>query len=94
MRLDFAEFVQSRFRTSDHFLCGDTDNYNFRYKQHLELGHYWGDQSCHHTGDIHVHIGERFDEHEPDGDDHLHVDCNQCRRLDHIQTNRYRKRSH
>jgi hypothetical protein len=47
---------------------------------------------CHHARNIHVHIGKRFDEHEPDGDDHLHTGCNQHRRFDHIYTNHYRKR--
>jgi len=35
-----------------------------------------GDQYCHHAGDIHLHIHKRFNEHEPNGDNHLHTDRN------------------
>jgi len=46
-----------------------------------------GDEYCHHPGNIHVHIGERFNKREPNGNDDLHADCDQCLRLDHIDRN-------
>jgi hypothetical protein len=48
------------------------------------LGDDWREQYCHHAGDIHFHIREWFDEREPNGDDHLHADCDQRVWLDHI----------
>jgi hypothetical protein len=46
---------------------------------------------CHHAGDIHVHIGERFDDRESDSDDNLYADSNRYRGLSHIYANRYGK---
>jgi len=48
------------------------------------LGYDRGYQPGHHAGDIHLDIGKRFDESEPDGYDDLHADCGQRRWLDHI----------
>jgi hypothetical protein len=33
-------------------------------------------QYCYHAGDIHVHVGKRFDKREPEGDDYLHAHSN------------------
>jgi hypothetical protein len=71
-------------QTNDQLLHGQPHKYHFRFQQHAELGDDRGDQSCHHAGDIHLHIREWFDEREPNGDDHLHADCDQCLWLDHI----------
>ena len=91
----FVEFaLWKRLRADDHFLYGNSDQHQLRYKQHTELGGSRSDEYCHHAGDIHVHIGKRFNEHEPSGDDHLHADGDRCRRLDHVYANRYRKRGH
>jgi len=92
---DFVEFVLwKRLRADDHFLYGSSDKHKLRCKQRTELGGSGSDEYCHHAGDIHVHIGKRFNQHEPSGDDHLHADSDQCRRLDHVYDNRYRKRGH
>ena len=92
MRLDFVELAPwKRLRANDHFLYGGSGKRKLRYEQHTELGGSRNDEYCHHAGDIHVRIGKRFDEHEPNRDDHLHADCNQCRWLDHVYANRYRK---
>jgi hypothetical protein len=89
---DFVEFaLWKRPRADDHFLYGGSDKHKLRYRQHTELGGSWSDEYCHHAGDIHVHIGKRFNEHEPNRDDHLHADSNQYRWLDHVHANRYRK---
>jgi hypothetical protein len=73
-----------RLRTGHHFLYGGSNQHKLRYKQHTDLGGRGSDKYRHHTGDIRVHIGERFNEHEPDDDDHLHADSNQCRWFDHV----------
>jgi hypothetical protein len=86
---DFAHW--KRFRAGDRFLRGGSDEHKLRYKQHTELDGSRGDEYCHYAGDIHVHIPEWFDEREPNGDDHLHSDCYQCRGLDHVYANRYRE---
>jgi hypothetical protein len=92
MRVDGAEFVLwKRLRADDHFVYGGTDKHKLRCQQHIELGDSRSDEYCHHARDIHVHIGKRLNEHEPDGDDHLHADGNQCRGRDHVYANRYRK---
>ena len=93
MRLDFVELAPwKRLRADDYFLYGGSDERKLRYEQHTELGSSRRDEYWHHAGDIHVRIGKRFDEHEPNGDNHLHADSNQCRGLDHVYANRYRKR--
>ncbi len=71
-------------QTSDHFIYSQPHKYYFRFQQHAELGDDRGDESCHHAGNIHSHIREWFDEREPNRDNHLHPDCHQCRRIDHI----------
>ncbi len=92
MRRGFPELaLWKRFRADGHFLYGESDNHKLRYKQRTELGGHRSNDDCHHARDIHVHIGKRFDEYEPDGDDHLRAHCDQCLWLDHIYTNRYRK---
>ncbi len=87
-----ADFVPwKRLRADDHFLYGGSDHDKPRHKQHTELGGDRNDQHCHHAGGIHLHVGKRFNQHEPNGDDQLHSDRNQCRGLDHVNSNRYRK---
>jgi hypothetical protein len=71
-------------QTNDQLFHSQPYRYHFGLPQHAELDDERGDQSCHHAGDIHVHIRERFDRREPNGDDHLHPDCNQCLWLEHI----------
>ncbi len=92
LRLDFAELaLWKRLRADDYLLYGGSDKHKLRYKQRTELDGSRSDEYCHHAGDIHVHIGKRFNQHEPNGDDHLHADRNQCLWLDHIYADRYRK---
>ena len=76
--------VNTASKPVDHFLHSEPRKYYLRFQQRTELGDDWGNQSCHHAGNIHVHLGERFDEREPNGDDYLHADGDQCRRLDHV----------
>ena len=80
-----------RLRTGDHFLYGKPNKPERRRQQHAELGDERGDECCHHAGYIHVHPGEWFDERESNGDDHIHADGYQYRRLDYVYANRYRK---
>ena len=75
--------VTAASKADDQLLHGEPHEHHFGFQQHAELGDDRGDEHCHHAGDIHVHIRERFDEREPDGDDHLHADGDQCRGLDH-----------
>jgi len=85
LRLDFAELaLWKRLRADDYLLYGGSDKHKLRYKQRTELDGSRSDEYCHHAGDIHVHIGKRFNQHEPNGDDHLHADRNQCLWLDQI----------
>jgi hypothetical protein len=79
-------------RADDHFVHGESNKHKLRVKQHIELGGNGRDKYNRHAGDIHVHSGERLHEHEPDGDDHLQADGNQCRWLGHVHANHYRKR--
>ena len=79
---------------NDQFVCGRTGKSNPRFQQqHAELVDERSDERCHHTGDIHFHIGEWFDECESNGDDNLYADSNQSCRLSHIYANRYGKHS-
>ncbi len=90
----FAGLIfRKRLCADDHILRGQSHNYCFGYQQHVELGDNGSDEHCHYAGDVYVHIGERFDERKPDGNDHLHVDGDQCCRLDnfHGYGNRQRK---
>ena len=85
----FIELILwNRPGNDDHFLYGESNEHKQRREQHLKLGGERCDECCHHTGDIHLHIGERCDECEPDGDDHLHAHCNERRRLGHSHGNR------
>ena len=87
----FVEFVIKRVRADDHFLHSEPDKHKLRNKQHTELGGSRSDECRHHAGNIHFHIGEWFNQHEPNRDDHLHADSNQCHRLGHVYGNRNRK---
>ena len=69
--------IISSFTASPH-------KYYFGFQQHAELVDDWSNEYCHHARDIHLHICEWFDEREPNGDDHLHADCDQCLWLEHI----------
>ena len=91
-RDDFVGLAHwKRLPANDHFVYGGSDKHQLRYKQHTELGGSRSDEYCHHAGDIHVHSGKRFNEREPNGDDHLFVDSNQRSWLDHVYANRHRK---
>ena len=75
--------------TSDHFLHGESDKHRLRYKQHTQLDGNGSNEYCHYAGDIYVYIGKRLNEHEPNGDDHLHADCDQCQRLLYVYSKHY-----
>jgi hypothetical protein len=79
----------SRLNTGDYFLRGGSGKHRLRYRQHAELGGEWRDQYRHHARNVHVHISEWFNEREPNGDDHLHVDGYQCSRLNYVYAYRY-----
>jgi hypothetical protein len=92
LRSEFVELVLwKRFHADDHFLYGGSDNHKLRHKQHTELGGSRSDECCHHAGDIHVQIGKRFNQHEPNGDNHLHANSSQRCWFDHLNVDRYRK---
>jgi len=90
--LRLGEFAGKRLRADDQLVHSQPHKHRFRFQQHAELGDDRGDEYCDHAGNIHVHIGKRFDEREPDGDDHLHADGHQRRRLGHGHGNSYGKR--
>lgn len=80
-----VEFVLwTRLSTGDYFLYGGSSKHKLRCGQHAELGGEWRDKYRHHAGNLHVCISEWFREREPNGDDHLHADCHQCGRLNHV----------
>jgi len=92
LRHEFVELVlRKRLNADDHLLHGKPDKHECRHKQHTELGGSRSDEYRHHAGDFHFRIGERFNDDEPNGDDHLHADSNQCRRLGRVYANRHRK---
>jgi hypothetical protein len=71
-------------QTNDQLLHGQSREHQLRFQQHAELGDDRRDEYRHRAGNIHVHIGERFNEREPNGDDHLHADGHQCGRFGHV----------
>ena len=79
--------------TNDQFLRSQSHKYQSGFQQHAKLGDERSGEHCHRAGDIHVHIGERFDQRESNGDNHLHAHGNQCHRLDHIHGNRHCNRA-
>jgi len=79
----------STLSTGDYFLFGGSNKHKFRCRQHAELGDEWRDQYRHYARNLHVHISKWFNQREPNGDDHLHVDCLQCGRLDYVHPYRY-----
>ena len=92
-RLRNIDFVGwKRLAADDYFLCRKPNWHKLRRNQHTELGDDSSDEHRHHAGDIHVHVCEWFHEREPNRNDHLHADCDQCRRLDHSNGHRYHKR--
>lgn len=92
MRHEFIEFVLwKRLPADDQFFCGEPDRHKLRRKQHVELGGNRSDERRYYAGDLHFDICKRFNQREPDRDDHLHADRNQCRRLGHVFSNRYRE---
>ena len=91
LRHEFVKFILWKGIAGDHFLYSESDKRELRCKQHVELGGNRGDLHCHHAGDIHVHIGQRFHEREPNRDDHLHANSDQRRWLGHLYGHRYCK---
>jgi hypothetical protein len=92
LRHEFVQLVLwKRLSADDHFLYGEPNNHQRRREQRIELGSSRSDEYYRYTWDIHVHIGKRFNQHEPNGHDHLHADGDQCRRLSHVNVNRHRK---
>ncbi len=92
---DFVKFVLSkRHPADDRILCGEPIKHQLRYNQHAELGGRRGDEYCHYAGDIHLHLDKRFNEHESDGDDHLHARSVQFLWHGHLYGNDHRHRKH
>jgi hypothetical protein len=93
LRRDCVELaLRAGLRADDYFFYGESDEHKQRCKQHIELGGSRRDEYCHYAGDIHIHIGEWFDERKPDVYGDLRADSNQRRWLDHVYPNHYRKR--
>jgi hypothetical protein len=80
----------TKLRADDRFLYGKSGKHRLRCKQHPELVGGGSDERCHHAGNIHVRIAQRFNEHEPDHDDHLHADGDERRWVNHVNVNHYR----
>ena len=85
---------QKGYPADDRILCGEPIKHQLRHQQHAELGGNRGDEYCHYAGDIHLHIGKWFNEHESDGDDHLHADSDQFLWLGHLHGNDHRYGKH
>ena len=82
----------TRLGTDDSLFCGQSGKHKLRCKQQAELGYDQGDEHRHHAGDLHINVGEWFDEREPNGDDDLYADSDECGRFCHIHCDHYRNR--
>jgi len=71
-------------RTDDCLLCRGTNSRDRGYKQHTELGDNRSDEYCHCARNIHFYLRNWFHQRQPNGDDDLHADGNECRGLDLI----------
>ncbi len=71
-------------QANHHVLHGQSRKHRFRFQQHAELGCGRGHEYRHRAGNVYIHIGERVTWGKPDGDYHLHADCDQRRRLGHL----------
>lgn len=93
--LQHNESVEHIFRkrvgADGRFVHGESDKHKLRDQQHTELGGDGSDEYCHCAGDIHVASSKRLHEHEPNGDDNLHSDSNQCQWVGHVYSYRYGK---
>ena len=89
--LRLAGFIQAL--SYNHLLYGESGKPEPRLQQHAELGDDRSDRYRHHAGYIHVYLGKRFNNSEPDGDDHLHIDCDKYSRLGYIHSYRHGKRA-
>ena len=78
-------------RADDHLLRGSSGKHKLRYHRHTELGVSGSDEYRHYPRDIHVHSVERFQEHDPGSNHHLHAHSNQCQWIDHVHSDRHRK---
>jgi len=88
---DCVEFVLwKRLLADNHFLHRESDKRKLRHEQHAELGGSGSGEYCHRAGHIYLYLGEWFNEHEPNGDHHLHADGKQCIWLKHIHGESYR----
>jgi len=90
-RKDFRERAsRNGVRAHDHLLFGESSKHQLRHKQHSELGDQRRNGNFDLPRNIHLHIGERYNECEPNGDDDLYLDSHQCCWLEHHEGNRYR----
>ena len=89
--LRLAGFVHAL--SYNHFLYGESNQRELWLNEHAELGDDRSDRYRHHAGYIHVYLGKRFNNSEPDGDDHLYADRDQRRRLGYIHSYRHGKRA-
>jgi hypothetical protein len=76
-----------RKQTYHQLVHREPGEHQLGFEQHIELGHNTGNEYCHHSWNFHVHISERLNEREPNGDDHIHTDGYQRRRLKYGQCN-------
>ena len=89
MRRRLVGFIPGDFlswenlRANSRFLCRGTASHNLGGKQHIELGDSRSDEYCHYAGNIHIYIRDRFHWRQPNGDDSLHADCDECLGIDH-----------
>ena len=81
-----------RFHAVDRILCGESDKYQPWREQHFELGDEWRNDDFDFPWWVQLRFRKRFNEREPNGDDDLHPQGDQCFRLDDCDGYGYRKR--
>lgn len=91
MRHEFVELILWKRLADDHLLYGKSDQHQLRRQQHVELGGNRSDEYRDRAGDIYIHVGKRFNQREPNRDDHLHADSNQYRGVGDVYADRHRR---
>ena len=71
-------------QANDQLLYGQPWKHRVGFQQHAELGYERGDEYRDYAGNIHVRVGKRFDEREPNGNNDLYPDGDKCDGVDHL----------
>jgi hypothetical protein len=71
-------------RANDRFLCRGTASHNLGGNEHTELGDSRSDEYCHYARNIHIYLCNWFHWRQPNGDDSLHTDGDECLGIDRI----------